>query len=326
MSEVLVGNLSVKNAPVPEISGIQEILDDWHTRLQDGPTDTIGGNAISSITSGLARFRPAFSDTEWFEYVAPTCRRHKINELLQQDPYTARALEKPRGFAGDAPLLDFIYLGEAPPGTTALGNALLRGTSQSPSGRSVIDRRDRLSEALKLAGESRVGASALSIACGHLREAEALSQEELGRFSRIVALDQDTLALETIRSEKRRAPFVTVERSVKQILTGKVELGQHDLVYAAGLFDYLSDQVSAMLLKAMFAALSPGGRLIIGNFTPTNYGTPYMDVFMDWRLIYRSLADLRQLSRASISPREVRVERVYCDSLENIAYLDLTRA
>ncbi len=326
MSEALVDNLSRKTVAVTAVSGIQEVLDDWHTRLQGEPNDSIGGDAISSIISGLARFRPAFSETEWFEEVAPACRRHKINELLQQDPYTARALEKPRGFAGDAPLLDFIYRGEAPPGTTALGNALLRGTAQSPSGRSVVDRRDRLSEALKFAGESRAGASALSIACGHLREAEALSEEELGRFSRIVALDQDALALETIRSEKPRAPFVTVEGSVKQILTGNAELGKHDLVYAAGLFDYLSDQVSAMLLKAMFAALNPGGRLIVGNFTPTNYGTPYMDVFMDWRLIYRSLADLRQLSRAAISPQEVRVERVYCDSLDNIAYLDLTRA
>src|SRR5215475_11877146 len=37
------------------------------------------------------------------------CKSHPFAELVLQDPYSRRAREKPRGYAGDAVMLDYIY-------------------------------------------------------------------------------------------------------------------------------------------------------------------------------------------------------------------------
>ena len=40
---------------------------------------------------------------------------HPLGELLHRDPFTRRGFDKPRGYAGDAVLIDYLYA-TAPPG------------------------------------------------------------------------------------------------------------------------------------------------------------------------------------------------------------------
>ena len=228
------------------------------------------------------------------------CRAHKAAGLVAEDPYTARALAKPRGFAGDAAMLDFIYSGHAPEGTSETGQRLLTATARSSSGLSVIDRRDRLAAALRTVGTERNEARVLAIACGHLREAQEL-----------------------VKREHPVAQTTAIQGNVRDLIAGRLSFKDLDLVYAAGLFDYLSDGVCVRLLGRMIDSLAPGGRLLVGNFSPVNWGRAYMDTFMDWRLIYRTPADLRALSRQASNGRSVRVEKIYTDDHENIAYLEL---
>jgi len=54
--------------------------------------------------------------------------------------------------------------------------------------------------------------------------------------------------------------------SVRQLLSGKTNLGRFDFVYAAGLFDYLSGPVAAALTRRLFEMTRPGGMMLIPNF------------------------------------------------------------
>jgi extracellular factor (EF) 3-hydroxypalmitic acid methyl ester biosynthesis protein len=78
-------------------------------------------------------------------------------------------------------------------------------------------------------------------------------------------------------------------------------LPQYDLVYSSGLYDYVKytrgnlSRGSTGLTTKLFSFVRPGGELLIGNFRNTRTDNPHkashmimMDMYSDWRLIYRS--------------------------------------
>ena len=46
------------------------------------------------------------------------------------------------------------------------------------------------------------------------------------------------------------------------------DLGQFDLIYSAGLYDYLETPVAERLPQVLFDLLNPGGQLLYANFAP----------------------------------------------------------
>ena len=60
----------------------------------------------------------------------------------------------------------------------------------------------------------------------------------------------------------------TVHASVRRLLTNHLELGEFDLVYSTGLFDYLRQPIGQRLVGNLFRMLRPGGRLLVANFLP----------------------------------------------------------
>jgi extracellular factor (EF) 3-hydroxypalmitic acid methyl ester biosynthesis protein len=71
--------------------------------------------------------------------------------------------------------------------------------------------------------------------------------------------------------------------------------GSYDLIYSAGLFDYLKDRTARAAGARLVAALAPGGHALIGNFGTANPTRPLMELILDWPLQHRSASDLRQL-------------------------------
>lgn len=81
-----------------------------------------------------------------------------------------------------------------------------------------------------------------------------------------------------------------------------------DLVWSAGLFDYLSDEKFLWLVKKLESLLTPSGTMVIGNFADTNPSRPYMELF-DWRLYHRSQADLLRIAgQAGYQPQQVWID------------------
>jgi len=54
-------------------------------------------------------------------------------------------------------------------------------------------------------------------------------------------------------------------------------------------------------------SLKPGGKLIIGNFSTENPCVPFMELILDWHLIYRSKEDLEKIFKGFGS--KITVER-----------------
>jgi hypothetical protein len=108
----------------------------------------------------------------------------------------------------------------------------------------------------------------LSIACGHLREAQepmAIREKSIGK---LIAFDQDLLSLEVIERELDNCSVQTIQGSVTTLVRQKQSFENLDLVYAAGLYDYLSQPFATRLTKIMFDMLRSGGKLLVANFIP----------------------------------------------------------
>jgi SAM-dependent methyltransferase len=71
-----------------------------------------------------------------------------------------------------------------------------------------------------------------------------------------------------------------------------------ELVWCAGLFDYLDDATFGVLCRRLMQLVAPTGSLVIGNFSPYNPTRAYME-FGEWRLHHRTEDELLRLAAAS---------------------------
>lgn len=250
-------------------------------------------------------------------------RAHRLFALVRQDPYTERAATKPRGYAGDAVMMDYVYRGQAPEGTSALGREIMAATTRSPMGLSVLYRRVLLRSLIDDVAASIDGGRILSVASGHCRELEGslvMSPLFQGEF---VALDQDPLSCAEVSRCTAGHRVRVVQQGVRELLArpvgGGEGLGCFDLVYSAGLYDYLPEVLARRLTARLLQMLRPGGRLLLANFVPTGSGRGYMEMFMDWPLIVRNEVAFREMAVAagagSVSS--------FHDPHRNVVYIEL---
>jgi len=263
----------------------------------------------------------------WPEF-ARACLDHPLRRLLHQDPFTYRAFSKPRGYAGDAVMMDYIYgLGDAATaarGATPLGRGIFAHMSTRASACAVRYRR-RLLAGLIDRTAARGGDTVFALAAGHLREVELSSAVQNGRITSFIAMDQDTASLAVVARDYARLGISAVSGSVRQILSGRAQPGTFDFVYAAGLFDYLGVAVATALTCKLFEMTRPGGMLLIPNFKTGARDTGYMEAFMDWRLIYRNHDDMRALAAALPAAGVADVE-VFDDDDDTITFLLVSKA
>ena len=226
-----------------------QLLDELTERTEQG----LGTAVVSELCDDLRTRR---NHHGWSNVVA-ACREHRLQALLLQDPYTSRAFWKPRGYAGDAEMLDYIYMRTPPTDTTELGRALFQATTVSPNACSVVARRNLLAQKIDEISATRPHARVLSLACGHLREAQLSAAVTEKRLGELVAVDQDALSLEVVRQETLAA--TTVHASVNRIIRREIAFADFDLVYAAGLFGYLTDSVGSQLRPAHLSVILDHG-------------------------------------------------------------------
>jgi extracellular factor (EF) 3-hydroxypalmitic acid methyl ester biosynthesis protein len=270
----------------------------------------------------------------WRDLVHEVCRTHPFWALMQQCPMTARAHDKPRGYAGDAVMLDFIYDRRKPmlEPLPQQGEQVFRTLVESATCGSVDYRRHVIAGAIDRIAADRAAlglgpAAVLSLACGHARELDLVRSLKDGSLGRFVACDQDPESLATLKDRYREGPVRTHPLAVRDFIAGRDAvhaLGQFDLVYSAGLYDYLDQRLAARLTAVLFERVAPGGELLVANFHAQHRGTGYMEAFMDWWLIYRDDEEMRALC-ADIDGHQVAGVDLFHDPFGNVAYLRLTR-
>jgi SAM-dependent methyltransferase len=284
---------------------------------------TAVGQIMLRLLTGLHEIRNRFSPKVW-EQLIPVAQNHAIARHFHEDPFTRWSFEKPRGYSGDAGLLDFIYghpsvqpmLDAASP----MGKEVHAFTSQSPACVAVRERRDLLAQFVDDVASSRGGeAEILTIAAGHLREgsmSQALKDKTIKRW---IALDQDPMSVGAVASEFAGTAVEAVNGSVRTVLTRAQTLGTFDFVYAAGLYDYLADEVAIKLSQRCLQMLKPNGTFLFANFSQEVPDDGYMETFMNWALLLRSEEDMWRIMRATTEGLDVECSLRFGQN-KNIVY------
>lgn len=275
---------------------------------------------LESCVEDAWQARKGSTPADW-RSIVDGMRADEIFQFAHLDPFTRHAYSRPRGYPGDAELLDYIYRKrDADTAITADAAQIMRFTVNSPAPRAVRYRRRYMAQLIDETAASHPGARVLSIAAGHLREVELSAAMQDGGVGEIVALDQDGESLKVIERDYSHLPIRTVRASVRHLLAGKTGMGHFHLVYAAGLFDYLEDTVATRLVERMWAMAHPGGRVMIANFMPDIPDVGYMEAYMDWWLIYRDEGGVRELF-STIPTAQIASVKIEFDPGRNICFV-----
>lgn len=305
-------------------------INDVATELFDATCAQIAegrfARAMDAMIEGLLRMRTAYPVEQWRQFSQYDCLHHPVKEIAHADPMTRRAFLKPRGYPGDAGILDLIYHAvPLPSDITRLGAQVYAHTTSHPACVSVRARRDLLARIVDETAERVDRPRILSVACGHLREAQASRAVAAGAVGAYVALDQDRESLALVEREMGALGVTSMAESVRGLVTGKVDLSGLDLAYAAGLYDYLGLPVAIAVTRSMLHMVKPGGRVLVANFAPNLRDIGYMETFMAWNLIYRDESGMEEIA-AGLPRDEVASSRVFRDIDRNIVYLEVTRS
>lgn len=272
---------------------------------------------VDRFIDDLDNVRKRSTIAQWRE-LAAVVRRHPIHSLLLEDPYTQRAFSKPRGYAGDAVMLDYVYGIALPGALSATGAAVWQATTGALSAEAVRGRRHRLATLIE--ARAIPGAVVTSVACGHAREYDLASSFAAQADTMFHAIDQDPQSLATMSTGKNLQPH---RLGIRQLLSGAPAFSSN-LIYSAGLFDYLDDATARALVQWMWRCVRPSGTLVLANFATDSGERGYMEAVMDWWLVYRTEAELAMLVQDLEGA--ARPPTIYRDATQRTVWLEISRA
>ncbi|ACM36146.1 MULTISPECIES: class I SAM-dependent methyltransferase [Rhizobium/Agrobacterium group] len=278
---------------------------------------------LALVISNLHKIRSKYTPEIWRSLI-PLAQNHPVSKFFHEDPFTHWSFVKPRGYSGDAHLLDFIYghesVAEEVAGASELGRMLYSHTRESGAPVAVRERRDIVARHVDEIASSRgPDAEIMTVAAGHLREGARSVALKEGRIKRWVALDQDPLSIGSIRQDFEGTCVEAVDGSVRSLLTNSHQLGTFDFIYASGLYDYLNDKVAVKLTKKCLSMLKPNGVFMFANFSDDFDTDGYMETFMNWALLLRSEQDMWRVIHASTPEGDIDAQ-VRFGANRNIVY------
>jgi len=246
-----------------------------------------------------------------------------LQEFLMESPGLRRAYEKPFGYPGDYEVMNAIYE-RFYEGSTLFARSVGLGFSEALCSKAVRFRKDLVKRQLKALISRRAGSEGpvrvLSIGAGPAQELHELFQEvdDLPVPLEVVLFEQDKNAL--AHSFRRLTPSVEarfpgrvrllfLHDSIKRLLRDGslfAPFGKFDLVYSAGLLDYLQQRTGTVLTRHLAGATAPGGQLLVANMVD-NPARMLLQVHLDWALIYRTREELMEMAHAAVPGARVRI-------------------
>lgn len=228
----------------------------------------------------------------------------EIFPYLMRSHFAARAYYKPKGYAGDFLMMEHIYQNAAK-GDGKIGRLIDSWGLQRRSSEAIRGRRILMKDQLKSLSKKRLQKnnrfSVMNIACGPCRELfDFLAECEYSEKIDALCVDIDTEALRYSNQKVNIFPHNASVRYMTENLVkwalGKInhDIGSKDLIYSAGLFDYLEPRLFCRLVDKCYDHLKPGGSLLIGNYAPHD-DMLFMDHLLHWNLLYRTREDLKEL-------------------------------
>jgi extracellular factor (EF) 3-hydroxypalmitic acid methyl ester biosynthesis protein len=238
--------------------------------------------------------------------------RQHLHPLVLCTPFANRTFEKPRGYAGDYEMVNMI-IRNGFEGDSLFAKILHAWFVNQPPAKAHRNRIKYLAgniarESFRATRASRA-ARIFNFACGPAAEIQEFIQTQpfpIHIDFTLADFEEQTLEFIQRSLRKHHGPAQSNlklnyrKMSVLQLIkehrrVNDSEAGQFDLVYCAGLFDYLPDNSCKQLMNIFYEMLAPGGLLIATNVEPSNplrYGMEYL---LDWHLIYRNDTQMRDI-------------------------------
>ncbi len=304
------------------LTGVRHWLESLEFGLKDSPElaaqeqailDSVAPKIIEAFNHQHERFEEMLYELprEALGAHQEFVRRH-WHKLFLGSPFAHRTYHKPLGHAGDYEMMNMIHRNQ-PEGRSLYEKLIhLLLVSQWPA-RSVRNRITHLGENI-LRETARIArgegtAHILNVGCGPAWEVQDfLAKTHLCNRAEFTLIDfnEETLThasqrlVETKRKHGRHTTIRTSQISVYQLLkrtqqhaTGPTK--KFDLIYCAGLFDYLAPETSRALMELWYEWLAPGGLMLIANMNDTKPFRHFIEFILDWQLIYRDPEEIMAL-------------------------------
>ena len=270
---------------------------------------------LVELNSSLRDFKAAMENSGYEEVMWGYVFK-EIYPYLMRSRFAERAYFKPKGYAGDFLMMEHIYA-NIPKGDGRLGEIVDTFCLQRPGSLAIHGRRRLLKEQLASisAENARQGkvTRVMNLACGPNRELfDFLAECQYSELIEALCVDIDPEALQYtnqfVNIFPHRAAIRLMSENVIKWSLGRVshQLGKLDIIYSAGLCDYLDDRLFRALIKQCHNHLNPGGTLILGNFTAYP-DSLFLDKLLKWELIYRNETDLQELFAGTPFGSNVRI-------------------
>lgn len=248
-----------------------------------------------------------------------------LTSALRDSPLIWRTYVKPQGYPGDYLAMSWMYDGRRR-GETLFARLMDQLGHEERLAFTVPARKRylvrQIEECVAAVAPHHDGPTRIvSIGAGPAREVlDYLAATPPGPAIEFTLIDQDEQALAFAYEELDRAVLAHEGRvhvlcrhiSFAQLfaMPGLLrESGGPDMIYSAGLLDYLGDEAGRALMKGCFELIRDGGRLVVGNAAAAP-GVRWMPEFvLDWTMIYRTEEELLDLARGFASNAQLEIQR-----------------
>ncbi len=249
--------------------------------------------------------------------------RARLHPLTLCSPFVHRAFTKPLFYPGDFGVMNYM-LGYPFEGKSLFSRVFNAWVIRSGACATYRHRVCYMEDFLKTEIERTVAekgrpARILSLGCGCAPEVQRLIRNEaISEQAAFTLFDFNPTTVKYARERMAEAKAATgrstevdiQEFSVQQMLaqgtrlvtqprllrSGMLARGKYDILYCAGLFDYLSERVCKRILEIFWEMAAPGAAIVATNFAPPNPMRAFMDYVLDWRLIHREEPEVRVMA------------------------------
>ncbi len=247
-----------------------------------------------------------------------------------------RGYEKPFGYPGDFQLLEDIY--DNMPKENCFGKYFGFYFLDNPYAQSVRKRKNELRKILvkEINNTQKEQLKVMNLACGSCREIKEMYEEKkitnkCSIYFNLIdheqkALDYSKEKLSVFEDSKTKFNFINnnilrLYRIKDNILK---ELGQQDIIYSIGLFDYLPDKLLKRIMNFCLYVMKDSGKLFI-SFKDEKKD-PFAPLpprwFCDWEFIPRTKEDAEKL----LTNLEFPVSYKYWyDKTDRIIFFSITK-
>lgn len=248
-----------------------------------------------------------------------------LHPLVLCSPFVYRTYHKPLGYAGDYEMVNMI-LRDPYEGASLFAKIVNVCFLKNPPAEAHRNRIKYLTkklqeETLRVHRKGR-RARIFNLGCGPAKEIQDfLRQQDISDHACFNLLDFNDETIEHAtglltqarNTHRRRTELNFFKKSVHQILKEaarpgpEMMPGTYDLVYCAGLFDYMSDRICKRLMNIFYDLLAPGGLLIATNVDASKPFRHSMELILEWHLICRNEAQFAALNPEKAGPGQFSV-------------------